>query len=314
MFFKIYTSRKKYRSPVLPGLALSLLVTLVAALSSEFATLFAARSDKTPANKPARGLKYNAARLWRPALKRAPRAGEEYVYKDGSVLVWIPGGSFTMGAKAGQADEKPSHKITVRGFWLGKYEITNEQYMRFVKEKDWWAPDFSDDEELNGYNQPVVGIKWNHARKYLNWANVRLPTEAEWEYVARGGRNFKYPTATGKLNHNLANFWGTGGRDKWLEKTSPVGSFPPNPFGIYDLAGNAFEWTSSLYRSYPYSQTDGRENQTTKSFRVMRGGSWHFSEKYCRAGYRHKFRMHLRLDFAGFRVARDRVPGQRSSY
>jgi formylglycine-generating enzyme required for sulfatase activity len=240
---------------------------------------------------------------WKPG-SRAPQAGDEYVNpKDGTVLVFIPGGEFTMGSDSGDADEKPAHKQTVQGFWLGKYEVTNQQYQKFRDAEGYPDPQAMDDPAFNAPGQPVIGVKFMHAQSYVKWAGLRMPTEAEWEYAASGGKNLKYPTKTGEINHDLANYLGKEGADKWEDVPSPVGSFPPNPFGIYDLAGNAWEWTSSMYRNYPYSATDGRENQTDRRHRVMRGGTFHFGEKYIRTTHRHHFAMHLRLDYAGMRMA-----------
>lgn len=233
-----------------------------------------------------------------------PRAGEVWVNpKDGSLLIWIPGGEFVMGNEKGKYDQRPAHRVKVRGFWLGKYEVTNEQYAKFLKATGYREPDYWDDSRFNHPKQPVTGIRFLDALEYCRWAKLRLATEAEWEYAAKAGKQLRYPTATGALNHNLANYFGTGGRDRW-KTTSPVGSFPPNPFGIHDMAGNAWEWCSSLYKPYPYSLLDGRENLGILGFRVMRGGSWDSLPDYCTSTYRHYHQAHLRYDFSGIRVAR----------
>lgn len=243
------------------------------------------------------------SRRWTPAIGRPPQPGDEYTNpRDGSVLVYIPGGEFIMGTDGGEADEKPAHRVKVEGFWLGKYEVTNKQYMQFMEEEGYPDPAFMDDADFNHPAQPVLGIKFLHALEYMKWSGLRMPTEAEWEYAASGGKRLEYPTATGKLDHSQANYLGREGPDIWADRPAPVGSFPAGPYGLFDLAGNAWEWTSSAYRPYPYAD-DGRENVTERRFRVMRGGSYHFGGRYLRTAQRHHFRMHLRLDFAGMRVA-----------
>ncbi|MCP4133617.1 MAG: formylglycine-generating enzyme family protein [bacterium] len=250
--------------------------------------------------------------IWTPQLGRPPRTGDMYTNpKDKSLMIWISGDTFSMGSKNGLPDEKPVHSVKIKGFWLGKYEVTNEQYKRFITDTGRSDPVFFDDETLNKPRQPVVGIKWKRARDYAEWAGLRLPTEPEWEYAARGDDDHEYPTADGSSSHTLANFWGKSGPDTWLEETAPVGSFPPNPYGIHDLAGNAWEWTNSRYMPYPYTTQNGREDLNIKGFRVMRGGSWFFSDKYMKTTHRHKFRWQLRMDYVGMRVAATKVPGQK---
>lgn len=241
---------------------------------------------------------------WSPALARAPLAGDMLRHrKDGSVLIWIPGGEFTMGASGRKDDERPAHRTRVLGFWLGRFEVTNAQFRVFWKQR--FRPDpYPAFGALGVDALPVSGVTWEEAVEYCRWAGLRLPTEAEWEFAAKGGRDQEFGTATGRVSHDLANYWGTGGADRWLEEPAPVGSFPPNAFGIYDLSGNVWEWTSSLYRAYPYSATDGREDPLPKELRVLRGGSWQYNAQMLRSADRYPFRMHLRLDYAGIRVAK----------
>jgi len=228
----------------------------------------------------------------------------EYVSAiDGSVLVRIPGGRFFMGTDDGPEDERPRHEVAVGEFWLGKHEVTNAQYANFLKANpDSQTPMYWDDSRFNQPDQPVIGVTWNEAESYCQWAGLRLPTEAEWEYAAAAGKQLRYPTATGEPTPGLANTRGVQGADRW-EYTSPVGSFPPNPFGVFDLAGNAWEWTSSLALDYPFVPGEGREAGDSRSLREMRGGSWHFPFEYCRTAARHPFAAHLRYDYVGIRVA-----------
>jgi formylglycine-generating enzyme required for sulfatase activity len=238
---------------------------------------------------------------WSPALGRPPAPGDEYVNRtDGSVLVWIPGGEFIMGTADGLDDQKPPHKVRVEGFWLGKHEVSNRQYARFLKGARHRPPGYWDDPDCNQPDQPVVAVTCYEAEAYCSWAGVRLPTEEEWEYAAAAGQQLKHPTATGEISHDLANYAGTGGKDRW-DVPSPVGSFEKNPFGLYDMAGNAWELTSSPYGPYPGAPAEAAGS--SYGLRVLRGGCWHFAADRCTTYYRHRFASHLRYDYTGFRVA-----------
>ncbi|MCX8035738.1 MAG: formylglycine-generating enzyme family protein [Candidatus Sumerlaeia bacterium] len=249
----------------------------------------------------------DASKRWTPQSGREPKAGDEWLNpKDGSVLVFIAGGEFTMGSDKGDEDEKPPHKVTVKSFWLGKYEVTNRQFAPFYDLGEVPEPLHWGEVGYNDPQQPIVGLIWESAVSYCKWAGLRLPSEAEWEYAAAAGKQFEYPTATGAISHDLANIRGVGGKDKW-EGPAPVGQFPPTPFGLYDMAGNAWEWTSSIWKPYPYVTDGSRENfdEDNREMQVMRGGSWGYSESYCRTARRRRFASWLTYDWAGFRVACD---------
>jgi formylglycine-generating enzyme required for sulfatase activity/SAM-dependent methyltransferase len=237
-----------------------------------------------------------------------PAPGDAYINPiDGSVLVWIPSGDFLMGSDEGNEDERPRHRQSVEGFWLGKYEITNAQYSEFLKANpERREPLFWRDPAYSRPDYPVVGLTWRDGVKYCTWAGLRMPTEAEWEYAASGGKQHPYPTADGGLDRGSAAF-----RDKNVgsqQALYPVGSFPPNPFGIHEMAGNAWEFTSSVYRPYPYSAVDGREmHADAGELIVLRGGAGSFPARYCRTAARQYFAPHLQYDFAGLRVARSAV-------
>lgn len=248
----------------------------------------------------------SGGRQWTPNQGNKPKTGDYYVNPtDGYVMVWIPEGEFYMGSNKGDKDERPKHRLEIKGFWLGKYELTNEQYARFISIADpWHKTPFMNEKGFNNPKQPVAGIRYYDALAYCQWAGLRMPTEPEWEYAARGGTQMEYPTENGKISHDLANFLGKKGRDKWMDRPAPVGSFPPNPFGLYDMAGNAWEWASTMYQDYPYNPLDGREDLGARDYRVLRGGSWGFPKNYCRAAHRKYFDMHLRYDYAGMRLAK----------
>jgi len=272
----------------------------------------AASSEKTSATQPVTQpvepktntppVVTGPGRKWSPEMGQ-PMPGDEYKNPvDESVLIWIGGGDLMMGNNEGPSDEKPVHRVSVPGFWLGKYEVTNKQYANFLKVSHRDTPSNWENERLNGPNQPVVGVIWLEAKSYVDWARLRLPTEAEWEFAASGSGQFRYGTKTGEMSQELANARYPGAKGSDLA-TTPVGQFPPNPFGIYDLAGNAWEWTSTIFYKYPYSPADGRESKEARGMRVLRGGCWYFPYDYCRTTHRHRFASHLRYDFAGIRVA-----------
>ncbi|NCO95896.1 MAG: hypothetical protein COZ06_00625 [Armatimonadetes bacterium CG_4_10_14_3_um_filter_66_18] len=224
---------------------------------------------------------------------------------DGAEMIWIPAGTFSMGQ---EGVTTPVHQQTVAGFWLYRSEVTNAQYGQFMQATGHAAPYFWNNSTFNGAQQPIVGVTWFDAKAYAEWAGSRLPTEAEWEYAARGGQQFEYATSTGQLSHDLANYddyYDKAGVDQWYY-ASPVGSFPANPFGVYDMSGNVWEWCSSIYMSYPYSATDGRENmQNTFSSRVLRGGSYYTDSYYLRCATRYDYSpgKHYAV-YVGFRCAR----------
>jgi formylglycine-generating enzyme required for sulfatase activity len=225
-----------------------------------------------------------AANVWAEGAAKAPKPGDKRVNsKDGAALVFVPGGEFTMGSDTGEDHEKPAHKQRVEGFWMYTKEVTNGQYRKFLAAKPQWTPERIDRKLHDGHylahwkeqtsaskddSYPVAFVPWYAAQAYAEWAGGRLPTEAEWEYAAQGGKWYPFGTATGMISGQLANYSSQG--------TKPVGSYRPNPFGLYDLAGNVWEWCSSLYKEYPYRANDGREDPNDSGARVLRGGSWDF--------------------------------------
>lgn len=174
----------------------------------------------------------------------------------GMEFVWIPPGCFIMGSNSTKANpvEKPAHKVCLDGFWMGRFEVTNKQYRAFSPRHDSGE---RLDWQLNGDQQPVVQVSWNEARKFAHWLSRKtgyrfdLPTEAQWEYAARGGTTglFYYGDESPCLYENLRNisvadrFSGAQFVECYdgHESTAPVGSFRPNPFGLYDMLGNVME-------------------------------------------------------------------------
>jgi formylglycine-generating enzyme required for sulfatase activity len=226
-------------------------------------------------------------------------------------------GSFWMGCVPGDPDDlckdEPRHKVTLtRSFDLMSHEVTVDEFRQFAvvtavgrlllgtvamePQPEWSRPD-----------HPVVSVNWFEASKFCKFVHGRLPTEAEWEFAARGGHDdWRYPWGN-VYSQDQANGAGLGGHDKWKE-TAPVKSFPPNG-GLYDMVGNVWELTSTEYRPYPYRGEDGREDPGSKKARVVRGGSFINVPRYLRVSVRGTWPPAFRNDYLfGFRCARDVSP------
>ncbi|OAD19763.1 serine/threonine protein kinase [Candidatus Thiomargarita nelsonii] len=231
--------------------------------------------------------------------------------KDGSLgpeMVRIPAGRFRMGdiQGGGHDDEKPIHEVSVSAFAMAKYEVTFAEYDKFAEATGREKPD---DEGWGRGNRPVINVSWHDANAYAEWLSeqtgkqYRLPTEAQWEYGARAGTETQYWWGN-EIGSNRANCDGCGSR--WDDKqTAPVGSFAPNPFGLYDTAGNIWEWTCSEYES-PYS---GKEQFFVKNINKinrlsLRGGSWGGDTAWMRSANRDGRGPANRSDRVGLRLAR----------
>ena len=243
-------------------------------------------------------------------------------------------------------DEHPRHKVTIeKAFYLGKFEVTRGQFRQFINdsgyrteaEKDgkggygWTGSEFKQSTTYSwrdaGFKQdddhPVVNVSWNDAVAFCDWLSkksggkVRLPTEAQWEYAARGGKPGVFPWGndpddgagwgnaldqTAKAQFDSLNTFSW--RDGYVF-TAPTGRFKANAFGVHDMFGNVLEWTSSKVESYPYRSTDGREEPGGTASRVLRGGCWYGNPAYCRSAYRYGIRPGSRIFNVGFRVVLD---------
>jgi len=198
------------------------------------------------------------------------------VDKDSAEMVFIPAGEFEMGSND-YDDEKPVHTVYLDAFYIDIYEVTNAQYKKFMDATGHKAPAYWNNSNYNDPQQPVFGVSWEDAKAYADWAGERLPTEAEWEKSARGGLvGKKYPWGD-DITHDNANYGGTGGKDVW-DGPAPVGSFAPNGYGLYDMAGNVWEWCADWYNESYYANSP-KQNPTGPSSgkrRVLRGGSWNY--------------------------------------
>ncbi len=261
-------------------------------------------------------------------------------------MVLIPGGTFAMGTDRGLPFEGPVHRVTVHAFWMDRCEVTNREFARFVaatgyrtesekqgwsgvfapaakewvptKGADWRHPDGPASSLAGRADQPVVHVSWDDAAAYAAWAGKRLPTEAEFEWAARGGRaGAEY--AWGDTLHpggaQMANTWqgrfpehdtGTDG----YPRIAPVGRFPPNGYGLLDVTGNVWEWTSDWFSEEYFGTAEGAvdpRGPASGTEKAIRGGSWLCSANYC-TGYRVAARQHTPRDSAlnnlGFRCVR----------
>ena len=230
--------------------------------------------------------------------------------KDGLTYVWIPPGTFWMGALDGdedaKKDEKPRHEVAITtGFWLSQAPVTVAAFRSCVAEIGGpmpEAPEFNPGWEKEDH--PIVGVTWEAAAAYCSWAGGRLPTEAEWEYAARGGKEgLKYPWGN-EISPQNAKY-------KSADGTMPVGSYAANGFGLYDMAGNVWEWCSDRYREDYYSSSPAEDPQGPAEGiqRVRRGGSWFdFSPWYLRCSDRYGFVPDYRFNSMGFRCVREVIP------
>ena len=249
-------------------------------------------------------------------------------------LAAVLAGKFTMGDNR-EENEKPRHVLFLTDYQIGKYPVTNAEFSGFMQdggyqEKRWWTeaglaagrpngwsqPRSWNDSRFNRPNQPVVDVSWYECLAYCNWKRAttklpyRLPSEAEWEKAARGSDGRQYPWGAKFDASRLNSFEG----DQAVSSTTPVGVYPTgvSPTECLDMAGNVWEWTSSLWGKnfykpdfrYPYRPDDGRENLKAgdESLRVLRGGSWNHSRNYARCSCRYRSRPPGDwFDYLGFR-------------
>ncbi|HAS17961.1 MAG TPA: hypothetical protein DCR39_08780 [Nitrospiraceae bacterium] len=186
-------------------------------------------------------------------------------------MVYVPEGEFTMGSDDWWPKCQPEHKRSLKGFYIDKYEVTNKRYNRFVEATRRKPPDHWVKGEIpkDRADHPVVFVTWNDANDFCQWEGKRLPTEPEWEKAARGTDKRTFPWGD-KFDARKGNMPQLGKED-----TTPVGSFEngKSPYGVYDLAGNVWEWTDDWFKPYPGNKHPD-ENYGEK-YRVLRGGSWY---------------------------------------
>ncbi len=267
-----------------------------------------------------------------PPPEPEPIPPPEPIVPDGMVL--IPAGEFQMGSNDGDADgdEQPVHTVDLDAYYIDENEVTNGEFKAFVLSNPEWqkariAEKFHDGVYLSDWNgnnfpngerdHPVRYVSWYAAMAYAVWIDKRLPTEAEWEKAARGGLKRKqYPWGNG-INLNRANY----GKQRGI--TTPVGDYPPNDYGVYDIAGNVWEWCLDGYDAGFYAEspernpTAGANNvaeivndyQNIQEFRVIRGGGWNSEPEWLRSANRHGTSpAYAGIGALGFRCAKSVSP------
>ncbi len=249
----------------------------------------------------------------REAAARAPIVGQEKTVNLGGgvklTLVWIPPGEFMMGSPGSEAnrgsDEGPRHRVKItRGFWMGRYEVTQAQ---------WQAVMGSNPSNFKGSDNPVERVSWNDCQEFIKklarktGQRFRLPTEAEWEYACRAGTEtvFHYGDSLSSRQANFDGDYPYGGASKgtYLKKTTSVGSYRPNAFGLYDMHGNVWEWCQDWYGNnyYQSSPASNPQGPSSGSGRVLRGGSCYRNAYDCRSALRRGTPDYW-FDVDGFRI------------
>jgi len=255
----------------------------------------------------------------RTAPEPAARAAAPFVEPQ---LVRVPEGEFLMGSTPEQVAalvredperkewferEEPQHPIYLPAYEIGKYPVTNVEYRRFVRETKHSPPrHWEGDTYAEGLgDHPVVLVTWHDAGAYCLWLRektgrpYRLPSEAQWEKAARGADGRTYPWGD-EFDGARCN----SGEDE-IRTTAPVGQYSPqgdSPYGLADMAGNVWEWTSTLFRPYAYDAEDGREEEEEVALRVLRGGAFNYDRRRVRCAYRGRLLPDSRSSYLGFRV------------
>ena len=257
--------------------------------------------------------------------------------KDGMPMVYVPGGTFLMGSTDAEVDqalarcresylycndwfyttEAPQHQVTVDGFWIDRTEVSNAQFRRCVEAGACQAPTPCGERELaypdlSRAKHPVVCVDWHDAQAYCAWVGARLPTEAEWEYAARGQEGHAYPWGhepAGALQNycdaNCTESWADQAVDDGYARTSPVGSYPEGASwcGVLDMAGNVYEWVGDWLGAYAAEAQTNPSGPATGQDRVLRGSSWKSFQDRARTAARSSGEPGTRLDHMGFRCA-----------
>jgi formylglycine-generating enzyme required for sulfatase activity len=211
------------------------------------------------------------------------------------VMMYVPAGNFMMGSSDGGDEKKPVHTVYLDAYWIDRTEVTNAMYAKCVA--DGVCRDAtSSDHSFNKVDHPATYIKWDDAQTYCAWAEAHLPAEAEWEKAARGTDGRKFPWGNDDPNSKLLNY------SSLVGDTTPVGSYPSgaSPYGVFDMAGNAWEWTSDWF-----------DKPSLDSYHVVKGGGYNgMLEHYFHVFFRQPgFELEKNWPFSlGFRCANTATP------
>ncbi len=229
-------------------------------------------------------------------------------------MVLVPAGEFTMGDNrrynwtfmlAYNIFDGPEHIVYLDAYYIDKYEVTNEQYKRFVDETGYRKPSCWNDSRFSLPNQPIVGVNWEDAVAYAKWAGKRLPTEAEWEKAARGTDKRSWPWGN-KFDKTKCNVWGSG--EDGLRATKPVGTYEngKSPYGCYDMAGNVWEWCTDWYDQNYYYRSSAKNptGPASGQQRIIRGGSFLYFGHYARCAARYRVPWYAQSPQIGFRCVK----------
>ncbi|MCE9606765.1 MAG: formylglycine-generating enzyme family protein [Planctomycetia bacterium] len=229
----------------------------------------------------------------------------------GMKFVWIPPGSFLMGspvAEEERGNNESQHKVTLtKGFYMGAYTVTQEQWQAVMGNNP--------SEYVGEKNLPVESVSWDDCQKFIEKLRekekrpYRLPTEAEWEYACRAGTttpfHFGETISTDQANYNGKRVYGTGKPGVHRKKTTPVGSFSANAFGLYDMHGNVFQWCQDWYDDYPPTEVTDPQGASKGEHRIMRGGCLIFFPEGCRSAFRFRREPSNRKNKIGLRLCID---------
>ncbi len=232
---------------------------------------------------------------------------KEHIEKD---MVNVKQGQYLMGSPESEVDrssDEIQHEVMVSGFSISSHPITNKLYEAFDHNHSQRRDQYSDKDD-----QPAIYVNWYEAVMFCRWLGCRLPTEAEWEYACRAGTETPFNTGE-NLTTNQANYDGNypyknNPKGKYVEKTTLVGSFSQNAWGLYDMHGNVREWCTDWYGDGFYDEcknhgvVENPQGPETGSNRVLRGGSWDFNGQYCRSAFRGYYGPDDRNDSFGFRL------------